>query len=113
MLLIYEVTPLFVTTLVRQTLYRKGCLQRVMCTALEADILLCFVELRNVGSVGTVLGALDDRCDAIAEPWCDDTLSGIQYCTSASATCLGGVYVVVDLDRNVDTVRMPHVIYLL
>ena len=105
MVLIFELTPFLV--------YRKGHLQRVMCTVLEADVLLCFMELRRLGTVRAVLSALDDRCDAIAEPWYDDTLSGIQYCTSASATGPGGVYVLLDLDRDVDTVRMPHTIDLL
>ena len=113
MVLIYELTPFLITTLARQTLYREGHLQRVMCTVLEADVLLCFMELRRLGTVRAVLSALDDRCDAIAEPWYDDTLSGIQYCTSASATGPGGVYVLLDLDRDVDTVRMPHTIDLL
>lgn len=37
MVLIFELTPFLV--------YRKGHLQRVMCTVLEADVLLCFAFL--------------------------------------------------------------------
>ena len=62
MVLIYELTPFLITTLARQTLYREGHLQRVMCTVLEADVLLCFMELRRLGTVRAVFSALDDRC---------------------------------------------------
>lgn len=91
----------------RQVLGSHGCLQRAYCVRVECGMALCFVELRRSGRIAPSLEMFEGLYDIIAEPWFEDTLSGAQYCRTASRLCLGVVDTICDLNRATDVVPTP------
>ena len=91
----------------RQVFGPRGHMQRAYCVRVECDMALCFVVLRRPGHITPVLEVFEGFYDIIAEPWFEDTLSGEQYCNTASRNSLGMVAIICDLNRATDVVPTP------